>query len=310
VSLTFRNDKDNPVTILPILIVSYLRSENLESILKSVIGKATQVFVFIDRAGPEQFLQNEKVFLTAQKFSTKFDLSINWVEHPMGVGHGVPSAINWALQHVDRLIVLEDDCLPNEFAIEYFNRISAKAFQDKNVMLISGSTPPLNFSLEKSIVIKYPLIWGWVVDKENWDGFSRFRNSKIPLSMICRALISKPLNILPICYFTAAEIKIRRGKLQAWDCTLALYMLIHHKFGVIPNISTIANLGSDEFASHTFKSDGDSRLSSFGDRMPNVLIDYGRNHSHSVENIIEKEVYLMKRRQIFSPLKALLVGRN
>ena len=292
--------------MLPVLIVSYVRADNLTLILQSLLGKAEKVFIFIDRAKNELEYENFQVNEVARKYSGDFDLKINWVPNHLGVADGVPAAISWSLETVDQIVVLEDDCLPNDFALEYFEKQISQLNSKKGTMLVAGSAPNKDWTFEKSVISKYPLIWGWATTKEEWLAFIEFRKSPISFKRILCHLLGKPKDLLATCYFLAAEIKIRQGRLKAWDCSLALYMLINNRFAILPNISCISNVGRDQYASHTLQNSENNIITLSGTILPNLEIDNSKSSKTRAEKSIEKEIYHFRIIQIISPLKSLL----
>ncbi len=292
--------------MLPVLIVSYVRADNLNQILESLLGQTQKVFVFIDRANAELEKKNTEVYETAQKYSKSFDLEINWVKEHKGVAEGVPFAISWVLETVDQIIVLEDDCLPNDFAIQYFEKQIVELNSVKGAVLVSGSAPSNNWNAACSVVSKYPLIWGWATTKKDWLNFIEFRKNPISFNKMITHLLRKPNDLLSVCYFLAAEIKIRQGRLKAWDCSLALYMIINSRLAILPNVSCISNVGRDEYASHTLQKSASNVITSAGAVPPNLEIDKSMESRKRAEKAIENEIYHFRRIQFLSPLKSLL----
>jgi hypothetical protein len=271
-----------------------------------MLGKAEKVFIFIDRAKNELEYENSQVNETAHKYSGDFELKINWVPNHLGVADGVPAAISWALETVDQIVVLEDDCLPNEFALEYFEKQISQLNSEKGTMLVAGTAPNREWTFERSVLSKYPLIWGWATTKEEWISFIEFRTNPISFKSIFYHLLGKPIDLLATCYFLGAEIKIRQGRLKAWDCSLALYMLINNRIAILPNISCISNVGRDQYASHTLQNSEDNIITLSGTVLPNLEIDNSKSSKTRAEKSIEKEIYHFRKIQILSPLKSLL----
>ena len=109
-----------------------------------------------------------------------------------------------------------------------------------------------------------------------------------------------------MCFFLASEIRVRKGKLDAWDSSLALFMLVNKYISVIPNESCITNVGSDQFASHTKLVTDTELIASPSERIPSTKIDVSLTSMQEIDKRIEKNIYNMKLKQLFSPLKATL----
>ena len=65
--------------------------------------------------------------------------------------------------HVEKGIILEDDCLPNKSFFPYCETMLKKYEKDRNILLISGNNfQKNNWRGEGDYYFsKYPHIWGW-----------------------------------------------------------------------------------------------------------------------------------------------------
>lgn len=81
--------------------------------------------------------------------------------------YGVTKIFNMGYE---RVIVLEDDCIPNEYFIEYMNKAFDFYENDDRVMHISGFGLPMKQKIEESTYITpYPCSWGWGTWKKYWE---------------------------------------------------------------------------------------------------------------------------------------------
>ena len=120
------------------------------------------------------------------------------------------------------------------------------------------------------------------------------------------ALVRKPTKILSINYFLAAQIRVKHGQLQAWDCSVALKMLTANLKCIIPNVRIIENLGDDEFAHHTFKNIDLNRRRIENVTQVSTMFRRDLLSETATNKAIRERIYNMKMRQVFSPIKALL----
>jgi hypothetical protein len=225
-------------------------------------------------------------------------------EKNLGVRFAVPAAINWALESCESLIVLEDDCLPNQYALDYFDE-SIKMVNQKTV-LASGSTLP-NFP-EKlsgySYESAYPLIWGWALTKNSW---AKIRPDQvITFKEIFQSILKYPNKTISILYFYAAVIRVDRGLLNAWDSPVALRMLINNYKSIIPDSSVISNVGQDDVASHfeSISTKPEFTVTNYGNRAPSMTKNLSENLSRELDKEIQNQIYKMKFRHILSPIKS------
>lgn len=292
----------------PVLVVCFRRPRNLRQIIEVCKDKSRDIFIFIDRNDSDDEL-NAEVCRVANSYHLNTErIKVKISETNLGVRHAVPTAINWALESCDSLIVLEDDCIPNEFALKYFD--DCLNFINGATVMISGSTLT-NFPQELKGYLyesEFPLIWGWALTKWSWEKIRPDR--LIKFKDVARGLIKNPKNLIPILYFYAAVIRINSGLLQAWDSPVALKMLIENYKSVVPDYSVISNIGNDEVASHfeLTTSRPEATVTTFGDQLPAKVKNLNRTLSSKLNEEIKMQIYQMKLRHILSPLKSIMVS--
>ncbi len=102
------------------------------------------------------------------------DVVTNYMQNNLGCGYGPYSAISWAFQFVDDLIILEDDCLPTQSFFSFCHEMLEKYRDDTKVSLISGFsrlTEPSLFKGYDYIFSQYGVTWGWATWKRTWADF-------------------------------------------------------------------------------------------------------------------------------------------
>ena len=282
------------------LIVCYLRPKNLELLLQNLEMQDRKLYVFIDKSGNNNFQKNEDVFNIARKFQITMDISILWSDKNIGVARAVPFAIEWISSFEEEFIILEDDCIPRSGALPWFDR-NIDALND-SVVMISGFSPCKKSTGQGSTIgiqIKYPMIWGWATSKGAWQKIMprtfTFRNLLRMYLKPERNLKSK----LSLSYFIAAQIRVQKGKMMAWDAPVALNMLISNRKALVSPECLIDNVGTDEFASHPQLKYLKNRISDHPESVSN---------SSQLENLIEETIYQMKPRNILAPVRAFICG--
>jgi hypothetical protein len=291
----------------PVLVVCFRRPSNLELILKVCDDKSRDIFIFIDKSKPDDELNAEVCRIANLHKIASGRVKLKISDTNLGVRHAVPNAINWALESCDSLIVLEDDCIPNDFAIEYFD--NCVGYVNEEVVLISGSTLP-NFPTKLKGYLfesKFPLIWGWALTKQSWEKIRPDR--EINSKDVVKGIFRNPNNIIPILYFYSAVIRIQNNLLNAWDSPIALRMLIENYKSILPDCSVISNVGQDEVASH-FKSNSiriETTVTSYGDRAPAMTKSPSKKLTLELSKEIQSQIYKMKFHHVLSPVKSVII---
>ena len=139
--------------------------------------KFLKIYFFND--GPRQFnsedtIARDKIISIINNIDWDCEVVMNFQDTNLGCGLGPVSAINWAFQNEDRLIILEDDTVPSINFFPYCNYLLEKYKNEDRVYMISGSNPSEhnNFTDDSYLFFsKYGHIWGWATWKRAWNKY-------------------------------------------------------------------------------------------------------------------------------------------
>jgi hypothetical protein len=152
-------------------------------------------------------------------------------EKNMGCGQRISSGISEAMKQVDRLIILEDDCLAEPSFFTFCEALLTRYEFDERVMAITGNNFQLGrrWTTASYYFSKYPHCWGWATWKRAWEKFDMkipnwpmFRDSG-QLATHCRSR-----NELE--YWTKIFDSVHAGKSQSWAFPWVLAHWYLHKF--------------------------------------------------------------------------------
>jgi hypothetical protein len=216
----------------------------------------------------------------------------------VGVGKGVPTAIEWIGASESEFVILEDDCMPLKGALDWFDQQISRI--DDRTLLISGYSPIKNsISTEQAsgVESRYPMIWGWATTRQAWGLLKPKTYSKKELF---REFLKSTWTLnskIGLAFFTAAQMRVQMGTLKAWDAPVALNMLFGKYRCLIPTRSLIENVGDDAYASHAPFSHTEEKF---------LFENFDILSSEELEKVIETTIYKMRFRHLFSPIRALL----
>jgi hypothetical protein len=295
--------------VLATLIVCYLRPHDLEMMLVKHQLSDRRLYIFVDRAEKENYDRNQEVINLAKVQKGKSNIFVKVADKNLGAGNSLPTAIDWISQNEAKFIVLEDDCHLNSAGFEYLDSLSS--IISAKVPIICSTSP---WDLPNSHVAKhtstfsnYPLISGWATSAESWQQVSRYLGQRAPVFKSIQSMFKYPRQAHSIGYFLAAHIRVQKGELKAWDCSVALAMLNQDLRALIPNITTVTNTGRDLVATHTRPKPGeDSIFRRETPGYPSFEVSYTEKDKNDTNHQIEKKLYGLKKRHIFSPIKAYL----
>jgi hypothetical protein len=163
----------------PVLLITFNRPDYTIQVFDK-IRQAKVKKLYISNDGPrEGNIEDQK----ARKEIKKIIDSIDWdcdvhtlfQEKNLGCGIGVSTAITWAFENEDRMIILEDDCVPSLSFFDYCSHCLEKYKNDTRVWLINGRSHHQGskfFNDSDYIFSHYSHCWGWATWKRVWEGFN------------------------------------------------------------------------------------------------------------------------------------------
>jgi hypothetical protein len=173
----------------------------------------------------------------------------NFANTNLGLRERILSGLDFAFQHVDRAIILEDDCLPSGDFFQFMDEMLEGFEEEDKVGLISGS----NFAPYKSEFdlhfSRSPYIWGWATWRKTWIAFRESPQveswSPVEFSSIEKTFSSKAQAKSFIQMMSEASL------LNTWDISLAVWFRLEGMLAVVPRSNLVKNLGFGQDATHT-----------------------------------------------------------
>lgn len=170
----------------PVLFIVFNRPETTQIVFDAIKSSRPQkLYIAADapRAGNEEDRQNcAQVKEIVNQIDWQCDVHYRFAETNQGCGPGPYNAISWAFEKEDRLIILEDDCVPAQPFFSYCNELLELYKNDTRIWIISGNqyneeavkTPHSYF------FSRYGHSWGWATWRRCWDQMD-MSLSKYPL---------------------------------------------------------------------------------------------------------------------------------
>lgn len=296
-----------------VVVVAFRRAENLETIVEGIPSWVDKIYLFIDGDDTKSQSNQECKDKSRVLALGNPKISVKVYEKNLGPGLSVPTAIEWASKTCDGTLVLEDDCIPTEQAYKFFKK---EYERQPNTGIICGSSP-FDFqgktSTMKTLTTSdFALVSGWLITKSAWQKLGIFDLKSFSYLQLLRAAAKDFSKFLPLSFFYASVIKVRKNNVQAWDSALCYSMLINNIRATIPNVTLINNLGADEFATntHPMKLSHSNVYQIASNHQVASTLDDSLSANKICNQAFMANVYSMKLRHIFSPLKSWIVTRK
>lgn len=236
----------------PVLLITFNRPQYVKIMLEALkTSNVRNLFVFRD--GPRPFNKTDLDECNAVKdlidgIDWDCDVKRNFMQNNLGCGYGPYSAISWAFQYTDRLIILEDDCIPTKTFFLFCERMLNQYKDDSDVRIISGrsqyTSHPI-FDKCDYVFTQYAPTWGWATWKRVWDGFdlqdrviADFFNKGGFKNQFANKRENRYWN-----YRYKFRVNPMRDSLHIWDYQFGVYSRINGAWGIVPKTNLIKYIG-------------------------------------------------------------------
>lgn len=245
--------KEKEITV-PILLVIYNRPEITKKSIDA-IARVSPKTLLVAADGPKSSEDSRRCKLTRDLIDAvdwTTDVRRNYSNYNLGCGVRVSSAVDWALDKFEEVIVLEDDCIATPSFFSYCQNLLDRFRNDSRVMHISGN----NF-LERPLreghsyyFSKYTHAWGWATWRRAW----RYFDWKMEHWPECRdAEIVKTWCDDPYerQYWLKIFEDVYGGHRDAWDYQWNFACWSQNGLAVLPSVNLVSNIGFGPDATHT-----------------------------------------------------------
>ncbi len=249
------NESQNKESETPVVLVTYNRPEHTKQVIDSLRNhKVQNLFVFSD--APKTDKDKKGVEQTRELIE-----SIDWTtpnitfqDVNQGLARSITSAVDKVFETYDRMIVLEDDCVPQKYFFSFMNECLNKYENNDKIFGICGHTITIPDEILKDYpydLYFYPRIgsWGWATWKKSWK--YKIDDLKFLMSELSKNNIdlNQGGNDVPFSF-----AKLLDGSLKdVWTLNWLLSVYLKNGVYVYPTESHIKNIGFDGTGLHCGK---------------------------------------------------------
>jgi len=213
----------------------------------------------------------------------------NFSDVNLGCMNRVSSGITWLFKHVDKAIILEDDCLPDPSFFQYVSELLERYKDDTRIMMISGNNATSDkIKIKDSYYFtKYPRIWGWATWRRAWEMYDvdikslpEYRDKVFAGDYVDRR------------FWEACFDSVYAKSLDTWDYQWVFTIWKNGGGSICPATNLIKNIGFGQNATHTLDTS-----SVFADMETSPL---SFPLVHPKKSVINREADQLERLQEFS----------
>lgn len=236
----------------PVILIAYKRARHTPQVLNALKEHDIKnLFVFCD--GPKNNDDLSDVYETRLLFQR-----IDWTnptiieqDKNMGLANSIVTAVNYVFNEFDRMILLEDDCVPQEFFFDFIETCLNEYENNPEVFGISGYTVPVPESISKTYPYDayfYPRIgcWGWATWKRAWQYFESNFAAAYKQALENDIDLAQGGTDVPLMCQQMLNGTLKNSWALYW--TLSVYL--NRGYYVYPTVSHIENIGMDGSGTH------------------------------------------------------------
>ena len=230
----------------PVLLIMFNRPHKAAQVFEKIRQvRPPKMFIVVDGARPDRPGEAEKV-QQCRAFKDlvdwECDLKVNFAETNMGCKDRIASGITWAFEHVEELIILEDDCVPDLSFFQFCQELLEKYRSDNRIFSIAGSNHDYCEPFDESYAFSKRLwCWGWATWKRAWSVFDISMNQwpLLKQDKYFKNLYRKSERI-----YLEKEFRLTyEGKINSWAYRFWLNCLANHGLHIVPRINLVRNTG-------------------------------------------------------------------
>lgn len=248
---------------IPVALIFFNRPKQLK-ITFEAIRKAKPSKLFLIQDGPRENSENDLMnILKCREIVENIDWDCeiykNYSDINLKTGFRIYSGISWCFEFVDRLCIVEDDCVPSLDFFLFAKEILEKYKDDKRIDMISGMNNLGTVDTKNSYLFaKTGSIWGWATWKRVWDTVEYnmdFMQDEETMKLVKNIIKPKRLG-KQIMEEGIAKYKLLQNgeKLSSWSYQRGMNMYLNSSLIIVPRVNLISNIGLTDDSVHAVNS--------------------------------------------------------
>jgi len=242
----------------PIAFIIFKRWKETSLVFEEIRRmKPSKLFIIAD--GPrndEEKKLCEETRKIVEKIDWQCEIYRDYSNKNLGCRERVVSGLDWVFESVDRAIILEDDCLPDQSFFRFSEELLEKYKDNENIMHIGGTNfqqnnPKFLYSISNDSYYfsNIAQIWGWATWKRAWNKYDKSMLSWSRIKNLSEFKSYFPsLHIYQ--YWKDFFEKMSQNKFDTWDIAWTYACFKEKGLCIMPKVNLIENIGSSDQATH------------------------------------------------------------
>lgn len=239
---------------VPVALIFFNRPEQFAKVFETVKEAApSKLFLIQDgaRENNANDVENIKKCREVLKgIDWECEINEDFSEENLGCGRRIYTGLSKCFQQVDRLIILEDDCLPSQSFFPFCAELLEKYKNDERVGLITGMNHLNTYDSVESdyFFSEVGSIAGWATWKRSWESTSFDLNEVANDTEAMRLLkmyqtYAHTRNSTYDNVVAKKQILDNGGKLTSWSTQFGIMQVLNSKLIIAPKVNLMSNIG-------------------------------------------------------------------
>ena len=262
----------------PIALIAFKRPDVTHRVLQAIReAGAKRLFIIADGPRSGNSAEIRLVRDTREVLSCidwECQVTRIYAEDNLGLRKRVLTGLDEVFSEVDRAIILEDDCLPNQDFFQFASQLLGHYQDNHDVGLVSANNFAPNPKLRTSYYFStHANIWGWGTWRHTWQEF-RDNPPALPLDDLRkRALKRRMPGVFRSRVFS--RLTDAAADLDSWAIEFAVSCHLHDKLVIVPKVNLVKNIGFGQNSTHT-------KFESYVDEVDSQCLEFPLKHPGEV----------------------------
>jgi hypothetical protein len=246
---------------VPVLLIFFNRPDTFKQVFEKV-KEARPSILFLACDGPRKDRADDEAKIAeckqiAEDIDWECEVYKNYSEVNLGCGMRPYSAIDWAFSIVNRLVIIEDDCVVEPSLFTYQQQLLSRYEKDSRIAIISGFNHFKDWDCgsDSYFFTKSGATLAWGTWKRVWQLYDfEIQNGVSPR---CEELLKKEIRSKRVAKKRIIEwnrihddIKTR-GKIDYWDLQFGFIKYTQSMLTIVPKHNMVCNIGIGVGATHS-----------------------------------------------------------
>jgi hypothetical protein len=239
---------------VPVVLIIFNRPEMTRKLMEA-LSRVRPDRLFIVADGPkEDSISKDLVTKTrqvTQQIPWECEVTRIYSEVNLGLRNRVLTGLDEVFKIVDRAIILEDDCIPDDSFFAFSGELLEKYRDDGSISMICGSNFAPNLQDNYSSYFPYTgtSIWGWATWSSVWHQF-RSQPESQDWSRHSQKQVGKTFTNW-IARYTFMRLMRMGSKLSTWDVSFEVFLRENGYRALVSSVNVISNIGHGLDSTHT-----------------------------------------------------------